>query len=74
MATSREILSNAYNNAGREFLAYRLTYVFKQVETPEDIALHNNVMTELDVMAGSHTKDLFLDIADRILMYSKKGL
>ena len=74
MAKDREILANAYNNAGREFLAYRLTRVFAQIKTQDDMALHNDVMAELDVMTGENVNELLKGIADLILMYSKKGL
>jgi hypothetical protein len=73
MSKSREILANAYNAAGREFLAYRLTKVLTKIETNDDMALHNDVIAELDVMAGKNVEKLYLDIADLILLYSKKG-
>ena len=71
----REILSKAYSNAGKEFLAYRLTKVLARLEKAEDVALHNDVMTELDMMVlPEHTGELLKDIADKILMYSMKGI
>jgi len=74
MTSPRKILSDAYNNAGREFLAYRLTRVLCRIENQDDIALHNEVMKELTVMTDKNESDLMLDIADLILMYSRKGL
>lgn len=74
MTDKRKIISDAYNNAGSEFLAYRLTQVFAKIETQNDIALHNDVMREIDLMVQGSVEELLKDIADRILLYSRKGL
>jgi hypothetical protein len=73
MSDTRKILSNAYNLAGRDFLSYRLTRVFGRIEGQEDIALHNDVMAEVDVMLAEHAPEAMLEIADVILKYSGKG-
>lgn len=74
-ATDRKRLVSGYTNAGREFLAYRLTYLFTNIKTQDEVALHNNIMKELDLMiTEANAGEFMLDIADRILMHSKKGL
>ena len=75
MSKDREILANAYNNAGREFLASRLAYIFTHIENQDQVAVHNLFTKELDVMIGDdNAANALVDIADLILMYSKKGL
>ena len=40
----------AYQRAGDKFLAGRLESVFKVLETPEDIALHNDMVREINML------------------------
>ena len=40
----------AYQRAGDKFLAGRLESVFKVLETPEDIALHNDMIREINML------------------------
>jgi len=40
----------AYQRAGDKFLAGRLECVFKELETAEDIALHNDMIREINML------------------------
>ena len=52
----------AYQRAGDRFLAARLECVFKVLETPEDIALHNDMVREINalMMHEKSTKQWFI--------------
>jgi hypothetical protein len=41
---------DAYQRAGDQFLAGRLESVFKILETPEDVALHNDMIREINML------------------------
>ena len=61
----------AYHRAGQEFLAYRLANLFVKIETPADIALHNDVLAEvLQIVEGEET-GFFRDMAG-IILYAKE--
>ncbi len=47
----------AYERAGNSFLAYRLEGMFRQLKTPEDVALHNALQREVMLMIGNDNKD-----------------
>lgn len=49
--TDKHDMLRDYRNAGQNFLAYRLEHVFKELATPADIALHNDVIAEVMHMA-----------------------
>ena len=59
-----------YKQAGANFLAYRLTKLFNRIETPEDQALHNDVLAEvMQIIEGKEQEffkqwaaDIFMDI------------
>lgn len=60
-------LYRAYQQAGQNFLAYRLEKLFVRIETPADIALHNDILAEvLQIIAGEE-KGFFRDMAEIIL-------
>jgi len=60
-------LARAYQSAGQDFLAYRLEKLFVRIETPADIALHNDILAEvLQIIAGEE-KGFFKDMAGIIL-------
>jgi hypothetical protein len=60
-----------YQQAGQDFLAYRLGKLFVKIETPADIALHNDVLAEvLQIIAGEE-KRFFKDMA-HILLHAKE--
>lgn len=45
-------LSAGYREAGSDFLATRLDGMFRQLKTPEDVALHNLLQREVMLMVG----------------------
>ena len=60
-------LYQSYRNVGEDFLAYRLEKLFVKIETPVDIALHNDILSEvLQMIEGEETK-FFRGIATAIL-------
>ena len=57
----------AYHQAGADFLAYRLGKLFTKIETPADIALHNDVLEEVLQIVCSEEKSFFRAMAEAIL-------
>lgn len=57
----------AYHLAGQEFLAYRLHRLFVRIETPEDIALHNDILAEVLQIIQGEEESFFKDMAHIIL-------
>ena len=56
-----------YHKAGQDFLAYRLAKLFVKIETPSDIALHNDVLFEVLQIVEGDEKSFFKDMAHIIL-------
>ena len=56
----RNLLIADYQNLGGRYLAYRLQKVFRRLSTPEDIALHNDVVDEISVMIGDDKTNIKL--------------
>ena len=61
----------AYHQAGQDFLAYRLGNLFVKIETPADIALHNDVLDEVMEIIRGEEQSFFKDIA-HIILYVKE--
>ena len=45
-------IASAYRRAGIDFLAYKLEPMFRKLETPEEVALHNALYGEIILMVG----------------------
>lgn len=56
----RNLLINDYNVMGNGYLAYRLQRLFKHLETPEDVVLHNDIADEISIMIGEDRTNLKL--------------
>ena len=59
-----------YRRAGNDFLADRLEGMFRLLKTPEDVGLHNAIVTEVLLMVGSDTENVnrfYRLLAERIL-------
>jgi len=54
---ARNFLVNGYKAAGQDFLAVRLDRVFKILMTPEDVARHNDVMSDILAMVEEEESD-----------------
>lgn len=63
-------LYSLYKQAGANFLAYRLAKLFARIETPEDQALHNDVLAEVMQIIEGGEKGFFSSWAEDIL-YTK---
>ena len=63
----RKGIYRGYQQAGANFLAYRLGKIFTKIETPEDIALHNDVLAEVLQIIYTEEKSFFRTIAEQIL-------
>ena len=61
----------AYQRAGDRFLAARLECVFKVLETPEDIALHNDMVKEISalLMHEKYTKQWFIHRVAGVILH-----
>ena len=64
-------LVKSYRTAGAGFLAYRLEKLFRKIETPEDTALHNDMLKEVLQMINGEEKGFFESIAE-LLIYKDK--
>jgi len=62
----------SYQRAGQDFLAYRLAKLFVRIETPTDIALHNDVLAEVLQIVHGEEKAFFKDMAG-ILLYQPEN-
>lgn len=62
-----EGLYKAYQKAGPDFLAYRMGKLFVKIETPEDIALHNDILSEVLQIIEGHETTFFKGMADYLL-------
>lgn len=51
-------IAAAYGRAGNGFLAFKLEGMFRHLETPEDIALHNVIQREVMLMMGDDKQKL----------------
>jgi len=60
----------AYQKAGADFLGYRLAKLFVKIETPEDIALHNDVLSEVLQIIEGEERQFFKRLAE-ILLYKR---
>lgn len=65
--TSGRGLYQSYRKVGEDFLAYRLEKLFIKIETPADIALHNDVLSEVLQMIEGEETQFFKSIANAIL-------
>lgn len=66
-------LISAYERAGKDFLAFRLTKIFGNISTEEDRILHNQAAQEVSDMIGEDLERsmLFLrEVADSVLRYA----
>lgn len=67
-------ISSAYRRAGEDFLAYRLEKMFRKIETPADIALHNDVLAEAMLIIDDNPKVFFQTLAHKMLLAEGKTL
>jgi len=77
-----EGIAKLYQNGGPKLLAYRLGRIFTKIETPEQTALHNDVLAEvLDIINKDYPKDnkatqeeygLLMFIADFLLYKTRR--
>ncbi len=61
---SKSLKSEAYSRAGNDFLAADLECMFRDIKTPEDIALHNVTQKKVFEMVGQ-------DMAEVNMFYRK---
>ena len=67
-------LIRGYQSAGRDFLAYRLQRLFLHIQSPEDIALHNDVLEEVMTLIEHNPRSFFQWFADELLNKPKPKL
>ena len=56
----------AYSKAGTAFLAMKMQRLFTKLETPEDIALHNDILADVLAIINGEEK-MFFRAIDQIL-------
>lgn len=54
-----------------ELLEYKLYQVLKPLETQEQIAVHNDIMFDIQLMAGEGMKDLIEKVVADIILVGK---
>ena len=66
-------LKNSYYRAGEDFLAFRLEKMFRVIRTEADIALHNDMLSEVLLMIDDKPDEFFRGLAHKILNREKKA-
>jgi len=56
-----------YNKDGGTVLAHRLQHLFHPVKTPDDMALHNDVLAEIMLIIEGKERNLLKGLVDMIL-------
>ena len=67
MSNSGESLFKMYDKAGRNVLAHRVQHLFHPIKTPEDIALHNDILAEVLKIIDGKERSLLQGMIDDIL-------
>jgi hypothetical protein len=67
----RELLINAYKNAGEDFLALKLTPLFARIETEADKVRHNDILEEVLLMVGNNPVGFMKRVAVIIQRWTK---
>ncbi len=62
-----ESLKAAYSRAGEDFFSFRLMGMFRELKTPEDVALHNVIQREVMTMLGDKPNNFYRLLAHRLL-------
>ena len=66
----QRMLVNNYETA-RELLEYKLYQVLKPLKSQEQVAVHNDIMFDIQLMVGEGMKDLVEKIVDGIVLVGK---
>ncbi len=77
MTDKKKRLIMGYQGAGIGFLADRLERLFARIETPEDIALHNDIAKEIATMVANEKlyikqEERFLRDVATIILYCER--
>lgn len=62
-----QITIRGYSQAGDDFLALKLRKIFMNLVTPEDVALHNDMLMDIQTMIGEGNADEFRKSVARTL-------
>ncbi len=57
----------SYQKAGVNFLAYKMERIFTRIESDEDAALHNDILTDVLSMVEGEGTQFFRGMADAVL-------
>lgn len=66
----RRMLVNSYETA-RELLEYKLYQILKPLESQEQVAVHNDIMFDIQLMVGGSMKDLVEKVVNDIILVGK---
>jgi hypothetical protein len=69
-----KIIIRGYSQAGDEFLAEKLKKIFSELTTPEDVALHNDMLKDIQAMVGGDGAELRKAVARMLLTRPRKFL
>ena len=73
MITKNDLI-RGWNDAGRMFNAEFLDLVFKKLETPDDVAIHNFVMSQISDRLGEKGDEFKLKVADLLTDLSVRNI
>lgn len=65
-------LIEVYKRAGSDFLAYRMQHLLVIIESPRDIALHNDALGELMMLIKDNETFFMKQLAETILLAATK--
>jgi len=70
-----KVLIKGYSQAGEEFLAHQLWRkgIFKVLTTPEDVALHNEMVSEIQSMIGDGQSESLYKFTAKALIIRPKN-
>lgn len=69
----RKTLIYSYSVAPR-LLELRLYQIFRQLENPEQVAVHNDIMDDINVMVGEGLEGLVEKVAQEVINVGKAEL
>jgi len=70
---ARKILIEGYSKSP-ELLEYKLLQVLKTLTGPEQVAVHNDIMDDINLIVGDGKEDLVQKVAGEIILTGKAEL
>jgi len=70
----KAVVKKGYEQAGIEFLAYRLSRLIKRIDNEADKVLFNEIAGEIHLLIGNNTNLFLRNIAETILQIASVGM